>query len=247
LINWPLTRVFCISKYNYDCFASIDTFPMRRFEVLYNSADFSRVADAQERRQKFRLALGIPEGRTVVVQVSWIIPEKGITDLLEAMRLVLQQYPQAHLVLVGDGPYREEYTALAQELGLGDHISWTGLVTDPFAAGVYDGADIVCQLSRWQEGFGQVIAEAMACGKPVVGTRVGAIPEVIEDGVSGFVVERSDVAAIADRILLLLRDRDLRERMGQDGYSIARAKFDLEENVKSLLRSYGITGDGAVA
>jgi glycosyltransferase involved in cell wall biosynthesis len=240
LINWPLSRVFCISKYNYDCFATIDTFPMTRFEVLYNSADFSRVSEGQERRRRFRTNHGIPEGRTVIVQVSWVIPEKGIIDLLEAMRLVLEQHEQAHLVLVGDGPYREQYSALAQQLGLGDHTTWTGLVTDPFSEGVYDGADVVCQVSRWQEGFGQVIAEAMACGKPVIGTRVGAIPEVIEDGKSGFVVERGDVKAIADRILLLLSDQQLRSRMGDNGSAIARVKFDLKQNVKRLLSFYEI-------
>jgi glycosyltransferase involved in cell wall biosynthesis len=78
----------------------------------------------------------------------------------------------------------------AEAMGLAAHITWTGLVQDPFAEGVYDVADIVCQLSEWEELFGWMIAEAMAYKKPIVATRVGGIPELVEDGVTGFLVER---------------------------------------------------------
>lgn len=240
VINRPLSHVICISKYNYHCFTTLDILPAKRFSIIYNSADFSRVGHAQERRLSFLRRFGIPEDRAVILQVSWIIPEKGITDLLEAVRLVLKNVRNVHLVLAGDGAYRKQYTMLAEDLGLCDHITWTGLVTDPFSEGVYDAADVVCQVSRWQEAFGQTIAEAMACSKPVIGTRVGGIPELIQDGQSGFVVESRDVKAIAEKILLLLTDGDLRQRMGQAGYLLTREKFDLRQNVKRVLSLYGL-------
>src|SRR4030095_8322398 len=192
-------------------------------------------------RRDFRSKYGIPDDRAVICQVSWIIPEKGITDLLEAIRLVLQKNPNVHLVFAGEGDYRTEYMKLADQLGLSGHVTWTGLVSDPFSEGVYDAADVVCQVSRWQEAFGQTIAEAMACHKPVIGTRVGGIPELIEEGKSGYVVDARDVEAIAEKILLLLNNRDLRERMGQAGYEIASARFDLRKNVKRVLGLYGLT------
>ncbi len=243
LINLPLSKVICISKYNYNCFTTLDVLPAERFTVIYNSADFSRVADGQQRRNRFRCKYGIPDDRGVICQVSWIIPEKGITDLLEAVRLVLQKDPNVHLVLAGEGDYRAEYMKLADELGLSGHITWTGLVTDPFSEGVYEAADIVCQVSRWQEAFGQTIAEAMACRKPVIGTRVGGIPELIEEGESGYLVNSRDVSAISERILLLLNNLELRERMGQAGYEIARARFDLRKNVRRVLDLYGISAN----
>lgn len=241
IINQPLSKVICVSRYNYECFTTRDVLPAKRFEVIYNSADFSRLGNSAERRAAFRCRYGIPDDHTVIVQVSWIIPEKGITDLLAAVRLVVEKNEKVHLVLAGEGNYRAEFTAKANELGLHGHVTWTGLVNDPFSEGVYDAADIVCQVSRWQEAFGQTIAEAMASSKPVIGTRVGGIPELIEEGESGYVVEARDVQAIADKILLLINDRDLRERMGQRGYEIARARFDLRENVKRVLGLYGLS------
>jgi glycosyltransferase involved in cell wall biosynthesis len=241
IINWPLSKVICVSRYNYKCFTARDVLPAERFEVIYNSADFNRLGDSAARRSRFRRKYGIPDDHMVIVQVSWIIPEKGITDLLEAASLVVKKNPKVHLVLAGEGNYRPEFTARANELGLRDHVTWTGLVTDPFSEGVYDAADIVCQVSRWQEAFGQTIAEAMACGKPVIGTRVGGIPELIEDQESGYVVIARDVEAIVDRILLLMNNTKLREEMGRKGYSIARARFNLSENVKRVLGLYGLS------
>src|SRR5262249_31552242 len=153
----------------------------------------------------------------LVTQVSWIIPEKGIGDLLEAWRLVLEKHRKAHLVVVGDGPARDDYVRVAAGMGLEDHITWTGLVRDPLGEGVFAAADVVCQVSRWEEVFGFTIAEAMACGRPVVATRVGGIPELVEDGRTGFLVPRGDIHGIASRISALLADAGLRARMGHAG------------------------------
>jgi glycosyltransferase involved in cell wall biosynthesis len=125
-------------------------------------------------------------------------------------------------------------------MGLQDHVTWTGLVADPLAEGVYEAADVVCQASRWQEAFGWSIAEAMSCRKPLVATRVGAIPELVKDGDSGFLVPPRDAGAMAERILQLLGDRGLRERMGASGRKAVEANFNLKTNVAELLRLYGI-------
>ena len=135
---------------------------------------------------------------------------------MEAARLVIAEAEKVHFVLVGEGNDRPRFMKQAEEMGF-NHITWTGLVDDPFAEGVYDAADIVCQASRWQEAFGQVIAEAMAFGKPLVATRVGGIPELIDHGQSGFLIDKGDSRALADRILQLAADRNLRLRMGQVG------------------------------
>ena len=140
-------------------------------------------------------------------------PER-IADLLNAARLVIAQNPKVHFAFVGDGAYREQYQLQAKELGISEHVTFTGQVEDPLGDGVYAAADIVCQVSRWEEVFGYVIAEAMSCAKPMVATRVGGIPELVEDGKTGFVVERGEVATIADRILRLVADPELREQDG---------------------------------
>ena len=240
-INFPLTKVTCVSDYGYRCMTSLKVLPDDRYEMIYNSVDLTRVNPLSERAADFRRKYSIPEDRTVVVQVSWIIPEKGILDLLEAARLVLQKNDKVQFVFVGEGAFREQYSRDALAMGLGDHVTWTGLVKDPFGEGVYDAADIVCQVSNWEEVFGWVIAEAMAYGKPIIGTKVGGIPELVTDGESGFVVNRGDAVAMADRILTLVEDPALRKRMGQRGSAAVAAKFDLRLNVRRLVSLYGIT------
>jgi glycosyltransferase involved in cell wall biosynthesis len=239
-INRPLDKVICVSDYGYRCLTDLDLLPRERYERVYNGVDLSRVEADERRAREFRRKHSIPEGRAVVVQVSWIIPEKGIADLLEAARLTLARNENVQFVMVGEGSYREQYARQAEEMGIGDHVTWTGLVQDPFGEGVYDIADVVCQVSRWEEVFGWMIAEAMTYGKPVVATRVGGIPELVSHGESGFLVARGDAEDAAEKILTLLGDRELRGRMGRVGRETAHTKFSLRKNVERLINAYGV-------
>ena len=188
----------------------------------------------------FRQRYGIPADRVIVSQVGQLIPEKGVADFLEAGKLALAKKGNLHFVLAGDGPCHDEYIQLAERLGLADHITFTGLVQDPMGDGLFDASDIVCQVSRWQEAFGLTIAEAMSAGKPVIGTRVGGIPELICDGESGYLVDRGNVSDVADRMLSLSEDYDLRTAMGEAGKRRCKERFDVTNQVKSLIASYGV-------
>jgi glycosyltransferase involved in cell wall biosynthesis len=241
LINLPLTRVICVSKYGYECMTSFGLLPRDRFEMIYNGVDLSRVKTDPQLATNFRRRYSIPEELAIVTQVSWMIPEKGIADFLAAARLVLKQNRHVQFVLVGDGANREQYMKDAVAMGLADHITWTGMVDDPFGEGVFHAADVVCQFSRWEEVFGWMIAEAMAHGKPVVATRVGGIPELIDDGVTGHLVDRGDARAMSDCILQLLDDPELRTRMGEAGCEKVSCKFDLRSNVAQLIDCYGVS------
>jgi glycosyltransferase involved in cell wall biosynthesis len=239
-INWPVSRVICVSDYGYRSLVERGLFPAEQCQRIYNGVDLDRVVESRERAAAFRRRFSIPEGRSLVTQVSWIIPEKGILDLLEAARQVVAERPSAHFVVVGEGAFRDEYMRKGRELGLADHLTWTGLIEDPFIAGVYDAADIVCQASRWEEVFGWVIAEAMAYGRPVIGTRVGGIPEVVTDQETGFLIERGDVRALARKLVALIDDPSQRAAMGTAGRAKVHAHFDLRKNVTQLMESYGI-------
>jgi len=238
LINHPLSKVICVSRYGYDCMTALDLLPRKRFEMIYNGVDLTRVKSDSQRAINFRRRYSIPPDRAIVTQVSWIIPEKGIGDFLDTARLLLQQNDKVQFVLVGDGTRRAQYMKAAEAMGIAEHLTWTGTVADPFNDGVFEAADVVCQFSRWEEVFGWMIAEAMAHAKPVVATRVGGIPELIADGKSGFLVDRGDVTAMADRVLKLLEDAGLRQRLGRAGQEIVHEKFDLRTNVATLVASY---------
>ena len=247
VVNEPLTKVICVSNYSHLCMSSFGLLPRDRFQRIYNGVDLSRVKSDRQRTIDFRRRYSIPLDRSIVTQVSWIIPEKGIMDFLETARLVCRQNRNVQFVVVGEGDYRQEYMRRAFEMGIEDRVTWTGMVEDPFGEGVFEAADVVCQFSRWEEVFGWTIAEAMAHGKPVVTTRVGGIPELVQDHESGYLVDRGDTETMSNKILILLNDASLRKHMGSKGKNIVRQKFDLRNNVAKLIASYGVKECRSVA
>ena len=235
--NYPLDRVVCISDFVRAQWLLFDVLPARKFVRIYNSVDVSRQSgDGAELRRKY----GVPEGRQVVLQVSWVIPEKGWDDLLAAARIVVDRGADVHFLMAGEGVERPRYMEETAKLGLQDRVTWTGTVAKPIESGLFAAADVVCQVSRWEEGFGYVIAEALACRRPVVGTRAGAIPELVREGETGLLVERRNPAQLASRILELLGDAERRKSMGEAGRRLAEEEFDLRTNVARLLELYGI-------
>ena len=247
VVNEPLTKVICVSNYSHACMSSFGLLPRDRFQRIYNGVDLSRVKFVPQRAIDFRRRYSIPLDRSIVTQVSWIIPEKGIMDFLETARLVCRQKRDVQFVVVGEGDYRPEYMRRAVEMGIEDRVTWTGMVEDPFGEGVFEAADVVCQFSRWEEVFGWMIAEAMAHGKPVVTTRVGGIPELIQDHESGYLVDRGDIETMSEKVLTLLNDASLRAHMGSKGKNVVRQKFDLRTNVAKLIASYGVAECSSVA
>jgi len=236
-LTYPISFVIGVSEYNCRNARTLGTIVPSKIKRIYNGADLER-ASAGADGCEFRRRHNIPLDRILVVQVSWIIPEKGIPDVLEGARLAIAEEPRLHFAFTGEGKYRQEYTETAIAMGIGDHVTWTGQVSDPMGEGVFAAADISCQASRWEEAFGLVIAEAMAFGKPFVATKVGGIPEVVLDGQTGFLVPRRDSAALAARIVELARDPALRQRFGQAAREYAEREFDVRRNARALVDLY---------
>jgi glycosyltransferase involved in cell wall biosynthesis len=240
LINLPMSRVVCVSEYVRRSFLAVDLLPGERFVCVYDAIAVPALDDQERQRESFRRRLGVSGDCDLVVQASWIIPEKGVPDLLAAAQLVLARRPHTRFAFVGSGDYLESYRREADRLGVAQAVTFTGLVENPMSEGVYAAADVCCLASRWEEAFGWVLAEAMGFEKPVVATRVGGIPEVVEDGRTGFLVPGGDAPALADRILRLLEDAPLRRRLGQAGRKAVEERFGLERNVHALLGHYGL-------
>jgi phosphatidylinositol alpha-1,6-mannosyltransferase len=124
--------------------------------------------------------------------------------------------PETVYMIVGDGDDRERLEELAKKNGMSGRVIFTGVVSDEELIGFYKRCDVFLMPSR-QEGFGIVFLEAMAFEKPVIGGNHGGTPEVIVDNETGFLVEHGDVDALADRIIRLLLDEELCQRMGRAG------------------------------
>lgn len=234
----PLKKVICASCYVYDNLLGKQLFAREQLLVVYNAVDIAAVDRGMPLRGVFRATYNVPDDAFLVVQVGQIIPEKGVADLLSAARQVLAVNAGVYFLFAGDGRSLPGYRQLVHDWGLTGRIIFAGQLADPMGEGVYAAADMLCAVSRWEEAFGLVIAEGMAAAKPLLGTRVGAIPELVQDSITGFIVDRGDSAAMAARILQLAADPELCAGLGKAGRKVCEEKFELEQNVKQLLELY---------
>lgn len=185
--------------------------------------------------EKTRNEYGIRKEQVVVGIIARFAPEKDHETFLLAAREILRTHGEFTFLLVGDGKTKPSMQKLSKDLGIEDHTIFTGFVDDPGA--VLPMIDIGCLTSR-REGMGIVLLEYMAFRKPVVSTNAGGIPEVVQDGVNGFLVDPGDYKSMAGKILELAGDANLRSRMGREGFSILNAKFTDKIMVNNIEKLY---------
>jgi len=190
----------------------------RPVEVIPNfvNCDVFQPGDGKSRRQEF--AAG---NEKVVVHLSNFRPVKRVPDVVAIFELIRRQIP-AKLLLIGDGPDRATAEWLVREKGLTDDVVFLGKQNQVHE--LLNAADVLL-LPSDLESFGLAALEAMACGVPVVCSRVGGVPEVIQDGVEGYLVEPRNVQAMAERALDILTVPERREQMGKGARQRALRQF----------------------
>ena len=182
-----------------------------------------------------REELGIPNSAPVFGTVSVFRRLKGHQYLLEATGEILRAIPEAKLLLAGGGPQEQNIRKRIEELGFGKAVLVTGIRDDiPKVLKTID----VFVFPSLQEALGTAILEALAMRKAVVASRVGGIPEVIEEGETGFLVEPERPAAIAEKVILLLKNPDLRRELGDRGRRFVEAHYDNRLMVRRLEALY---------
>jgi glycosyltransferase involved in cell wall biosynthesis len=196
-------------------------------ETLYHGLDPGAVR-TWAASDGVRHELGIPEHVPVVGMVGNFRHGKGHDILLEAAIRVRRSIPDVRFILVGHGPLEAYIRRRTRELGLDETVIFTGAREDaPRVAGAFD----VFALPSRSEGLAIALIEAMTLGRPSVVTRVGGLTEVVEHGKQGLVVEPGDTDALAEAIVTLLRDGDLRRRLGEAGRERA-LRFDIRNAIR---------------
>jgi glycosyltransferase involved in cell wall biosynthesis len=177
----------------------------------------------------------LPHHAPVVGNIAALVPHKGHRHLIEAAHLVVQEIPDARFVILGEGDLREQLERQVREHHLEKHVLLPGFRTDVIGcAKTFD----VFAMSSVTEGLGTSLLDAMACGKPVVATTAGGIPEVVGDGETGLLVPPRDHAAMARAIVTLLNDAGARARMGAAGLARVRERFTVERMVAATAQVY---------
>ena len=179
--------------------------------------------------------LFLPHQAPVVGNVAALVPHKGQRHLVEAAGLVVRQVPDARFVIAGEGELRAALERQIKDHRLEKHVLLAGFRPDVLS--LHRAFDIFV-MSSVTEGLGTSLLDAMAAGKPIVATSAGGIPEVVADGVNGFLVPPRDHEAMASAIVRLLKDPALRQRMGDAGYSRVCDQFSAEKMLERTIRVY---------
>jgi glycosyltransferase involved in cell wall biosynthesis len=220
-------KIIMISEAEYNDAVSKDIAGRNKLTLITNGVDlgkFDKKNDAY-----FKQILNIPNNFKVVGMIGRLTEQKSPQTFIEIAKIVTNSYPNCKFILVGDGELKAASEKLAADLNLGRKIIFAGWVNDPEK--YISIMDVGVLTSKW-EGFGLVLAEMMASGKPVVASEVDGIPFVVRNNVDGFLCKSDDVKGFAKHILRLLNEDNLYKTMSESAYKHAREKFDLKRVIR---------------
>jgi glycosyltransferase involved in cell wall biosynthesis len=214
--------------------------PDTNVQVIYNGVQSGSFV-SEEEIVRGRIELGLKDGDHVIGAVGNLYPVKGHQYLLLAMRVVLQQYPSATLILVGRGDLEASLKDQAKQLGIKKQVQFLGMRQDiPKLLAIMN----VFVMPSLSEGLSLALLEAMVAGRPVVATRVGGNVELIVNGETGFLVESKDSEALAAAICKLLANKAMREEFGRKAVMRAQERFSARQMADNYRTLYnGLLGN----
>ncbi len=234
IMTAPFARIIAISEFIKGQLVEGGV-PEEKITVRHLGIDVDRFKPDASERAKLTEKFSIGPDEIILSTVSYLRPIKSPEIIVEAIGVLAKRNVRVRLFVAGDGEMLEELKQLGSQLGVAERIHWLGLVPDPLS--LLQASDLFL-LATVGEAFGLVLAESMACGVPVVGSRAGAIPEVVRDGETGLLVNPRDPAALADGIEKLGRDKSLRQRMSVAAIDRVHANFTMDKTVRETLRVY---------
>ena len=177
----------------------------------------------------------LPAQTPVLLAICRLVPQKGVDVAIDALAGVREQHPDAHLVVLGEGPLREELTRRAEAVGVAEAVSLPGRVGD--VGWWLRRAAVLVHPARW-EGFGLALLEAMLSARPVVASAVSSIPEIVDDGETGRLVPPDDPFALADAVTDILDHPARAAAMGDAGLALAQTEFSVERMTERTVGVY---------
>ncbi len=215
--------VICVSEHTRN--AVLNALPElgSRAVTIHNGINLRRFSAATNDRQEY-VKRTLDDRGPVLLTVARLVPDKGLDTVLSALPELVQEFAGLRYVVVGAGDDRERLERLVHDFALEDCVLFAGYASGTELHAWYEACDVFVMLSR-REAFPFVFLEAAACGKPIVAARVGGVPEFIEDGHNGLLVEPDDPRAAAAAIRRLLRDPELRAQMGAGGHKLVEQHF----------------------
>ncbi len=228
-------KIICCSRAVENFVKNTEKITDNKTIVIYNGVDEERFSPLKS-PASIRAELGMDEEAAVVGTVSSLTPHKGHEYLIQAASLVLGTLPSSKFLIVGDGPLRQRLEEQAKNLNIHPAVIFTGKRED--IPEMLSLMDVFVLPSYIREGLGIAIIEAMAAEKPVVATDIGGIPEAVDDGETGFLVDPGDPKALSKAIIELLRDPSRAKTMGENGRIRVKEMFTTKKMLSEIEKVY---------
>ncbi len=242
-VLYPMKRAFdkadkiiAVSKAVKQFMSHIVSHP-KKIEVIPNGVDLERFIFPSNTR-KLRKELNLPLDVPIILFVGRLSIRKGIHILVDAFKHVVKEFPEAKLLIAGKGFLREYLRYKVRANNIADKVEFLGYISDDELIKLYAASDIFVCPSIFAEAFGIVILEAMASGKPVIATKVGGIPEIIDHEVNGLLVEPNDTGELRNAIIRLLSDKREMNRIGRNARKKVEEVYDWNKLVFRILEVY---------
>lgn len=208
-----------------------------RFVTIRSGMETDVYRPSPDDRRAARTEWGVQDSDIVIGTVARLFQNKGYEDILAAMSAVLARCPAAKFVWIGDGPHRKRYESALDIIGARNRVVLTGLLHPSKVAALLNGFDVLVHASRW-EGLPRAVAQALLTGVPAVCFDNDGAPEVVSTGETGILVPIGNAPVLADAIISLASDAELRRRMGQAGRERCVKIFDCRNMVDKICAEY---------
>lgn len=240
-LRWFLLGKFCdrviaVSEKTRLHYLQSGGLPPDKVSTLYNGVDISRfkIMDATQ-TAKLKQELHLPLNSKIIITVAVLREPKGIQFMIRALPAILEQCPDVHYLIVGDGEHGAALTDLVTALAIKNHVTFAGHRTDiPDLLACCD----IFVLPTLKDALPTVLIEALAAERPIIASNVGGVPEIIENGVNGLLVSSGDPSKLAEACLKLLKDNELSRQIVLAGSKTVQQRFNIGSQIEQLSKMY---------
>ena len=210
----------------------------RKVYTVYNGVETDLFRPDQVQRKNTRKTLAILDEEKVLLFFSFVTKQKGLHLLIKVLPTILKNNKHVKLMIVGEGEYLDEARLMLKQSGLGDYAIFTGHIPRKDASHYINASDIFIMPTLRQEGLPFALIEAMACQKPVIASRIGGIPSVIDDGINGLLISPGNVSKLAEKVISLLSNKTFSDKLAENARKKVIQNFSDEKMIEETVKVF---------
>ena len=212
----------------------------KKIHIVYNGVDIDLFRPSDTERMEIRKALSIGDDEKLILFYSFVTKQKGLHLLIKALPEICKKMDRVRLMVVGDGDYFKEAKELAEKLGVEKDVVFAGYIPHQHTPKYINASDLFILPTIRQEGLPFVLLEVMSCQKPVIISRIGGIPSVIDDGVDGILITPGNIRELVDKTIYLLENKSFSDEIAKNARQKVIEKFSLDKMIEDTIKVFEI-------